>query len=216
MGVVNGDVTLEGQWIRLTPLATEHVPGLLAAATEDRSTYRFTPVPATLDELERYVAAALADRARGWSLPFAVVRLADGEVVGSTRFLEIDDWAVPMSPPGPVVGRVRAGPPRALEIGATWYRASAQRTPVNTEAKLLLLDFAFEQWCVERVSFKTDERNVRSRRAIERLGATFEGVRRAHLLGADGEIRSSAYYSILRGEWPEVRRRLQARLTAPS
>ncbi|MET0275509.1 MAG: GNAT family protein, partial [Acidimicrobiia bacterium] len=98
------------------------------------------------------------------------------------------------------------------EIGSTWLAASAQATPVNTEAKLLLLRHAFDTWRVERVTFKTDARNERSRRAIERIGATFEGVRRAHTIASDGTIRDSAYFSIVRSEWPAIEHELERRL----
>jgi len=100
-----------------------------------------------------------------------------------------------------------------VEIGATWLAASAQRTRCNTEAKILMLAQAFDVWQVHRVSLKTDARNAKSRRAIERLGALFEGVRRADMPGSDGSVRDSAYYSIVRAEWPDVRKRLDATLT---
>ena len=99
-----------------------------------------------------------------------------------------------------------------MDIGATWLAASAQRTRCNTEAKLLMLTHAFEVWRVHRVALKTDERNTASRRAIERLGARFEGVRRADMPGQDGSVRHSAYYSIVQAEWPAVRRTLESAL----
>ena len=99
-----------------------------------------------------------------------------------------------------------------MEIGATWLAASAQRTRCNTEAKYLLLSHAFDVWRVHRVTLKTDARNAQSRRGIERIGAVFEGVRRAHMPAQDGSIRDSAYYSIVRAEWPAVRKALEAAL----
>jgi RimJ/RimL family protein N-acetyltransferase len=124
-------------------------------------------------------------------------------VVGSTSFIEprVWDW-----PPGSALQR--SDRPDVVEIGSTWLAASAQRTRCNTEAKLLMLAHAFERWQVHAVSFKTDERNARSRRAIERLGARFDGVRRADMPGADGTVRNSAHYSIVAAEWPAVRARL--------
>ena len=115
---------------------------------------------------------------------------------------------MPTWPPGRSGGAPGGAIPDVAEIGSTWLAASVQRSGVNTEAKRLLLTHAFETWELLRVTLKTDARNIRSRRAIERIGARFEGVRRAHLLATDGSVRDSAYYSIVRAEWPEVRDRL--------
>jgi RimJ/RimL family protein N-acetyltransferase len=104
--------------------------------------------------------------------------------------------------------------PSGVEIGSTWLAASAQRTAVNTECKLLLLAHAFETWAVQRVTFKTDARNTRSRNAIQRIGATYEGIRRAHTLATDGTVRDSAYFSIVASEWPMVKGRLVERAAA--
>jgi len=140
-----------------------------------------------------------------------VRRLSDDRIVGSTRFwdLEVFVWPPP-SPPGVAHGPEPADdrPPSVVEIGSTWYAASAQRTGINTEVKLLQLTHAFEAWRVLRVTFKTDARNARSRTAIERLGAQVEGVRRAHSPAGDGTVRDSAYYSITAPEWPTVRSNL--------
>jgi RimJ/RimL family protein N-acetyltransferase len=163
-------------------------------------------MPADLAGMEAYVAAALADRERGVSLPFAV-RDGTGALVGSTRFMTIEYWQWPGPPPAPVpVG------PDAVEIGFTWYAERAQRTAVNTEAKLLLCAHAFEVWRVRRVLWKTDARNERSRAAILRLGARFDGVLRAHRPGADGAVRDTAFFSMLAGEWPEAKQGLLRRL----
>jgi RimJ/RimL family protein N-acetyltransferase len=138
-------------------------------------------------------------------------RTTDGRVVGSTRFLDLDDWSPDRRVGGPPLGAT--GTPFTAEIGATWLAASVQRTAVNTEAKLLMLGHAFDTWGTERITFKTDARNARSRAAIERLGAQFEGIRRAHVRASDGGIRDTAYYSIVRAEWPDVRKGLEARFT---
>jgi len=188
-------IVLQGRFVRLEPITLGHVDGLVAAASEDRSTYALTSVPDGPDAMAAYVATALVEQQAGCTLAFATV--AADRVVGSTRFMDIDYWS------GSVV-------PSVLEIGSTWLSASAQRTGTNTEAKLLMLTHAFETWQVHRVTFKTDARNVRSRRAIERIGATFEGLRRAHVVGFDGAIRDSAYFSIIASEWPEVKQRLGA------
>jgi RimJ/RimL family protein N-acetyltransferase len=199
---------LEGRHARLEPLSQAHVPGLAAAAAEDRATFGFTAVPDGEAETGAYVAAALRDHRRGEALPWAVRRRSDGAVVGSTRFLDLGRVGVPDSAVSD------ACPPNVLEIGHTWYAASAQRTAVNTEVKLLLLTCAFDRWEALRVTLKTDARNARSRAAIERLGAVFEGVRRAHMTAGDGGVRDTAYYSITRPEWPAVRNRLAGRVEA--
>jgi RimJ/RimL family protein N-acetyltransferase len=202
-------VVLTGDVVTLRPLAADDVGALVAAASEDRAHYGFTPVPDGDDAMRAYVEAVLADEDAGWALPFVTTLTDGGRVVGTTRFLDLDDWG----------GRRVGGPPlparatpRAAEIGATWLAASAQRTAVNTEAKLLMLRHAFDIWQVERITFKTDARNTRSRAAIERVGAQFEGIRRAHVPASDGTIRDSAYYSIVRADWPTVRAALEARL----
>ena len=206
-------VVLAGDVVTLLPLSVDDVDALVAAATEDRSTYGFTPVPADADAMRAYVEGALSDEETGWALPFVTTLTSGGRVVGSTRFLGLDDWAAgPGRHPGSRPGGA-TGTPRVGEIGATWLAASAQRTAVNTEAKLLMLRHAFDNWDVERITFKTDARNARSRAAIERLGAHFEGIRRAEVPATDGAIRDSAYYSIVRAEWPAVRTGLEARLT---
>jgi RimJ/RimL family protein N-acetyltransferase len=197
---------LLGRHVRLDPLDLDHAPALVAAANGSRSTYGFTIVPSTLAGMEAYIVTALSEQDHGQSLPF-VVRDASGEVVGSTRFMCIEWWSWPGEPPAPVPSG-----PDAVEIGATWYAERAQRTALNTEAKLLLCGHAFERWGVRRVTWKTDERNARSRAAILRLGARFDGVLRANRAGADNVVRSTAFYSMLAEEWPEARRALVRKL----
>jgi len=212
-------VVLSGAVVRLEPLTAAHAADLAAAAVGDRSSYPFTRVPDGLADAEAYVAAALADQAAGRALPFAVRRLADGMIVGSTRFLDLEvfSWPPP-GLPGSVAGPEPTDerPPSVVEIGSTWYAAAAQRSAVNTEAKLLLLTQAFEVWRVLRVTLKTDARNLASRAAIERLGARAEGVRRAHAPATDGTVRDTAYYSLTAAEWPAVRARLTERLHRPA
>ena len=159
-------------------------------------------MPDGLAEAERYIDWLLADRDRGAVVPFAQRRLDTGELVGCTRYLELRHWR----------GRTE---PDEVEIGGTWLASTAQRTAVNTEAKLLLLTHAFEQWEVWRVAICTDALNQRSRDAIERLGAQFEGILRSHrLVNQPGETRprDTAVYSIISAEWPAVRNGLVARL----
>jgi RimJ/RimL family protein N-acetyltransferase len=198
-------VVLVGRRVRLEPLMLDHAPALAAAAARDRSTFALTRVPDGVEQARAYIEDALDEAERGWARPFATTLAESGEVVGSTRFMDLQYWAVDERPPGvPVVA----------EIGATWLTASVQRTPVNTEAKYLLLRHAFEVWRVQRVSLKTDARNARSRAAIERLGARFDGVLRRFSPAADAGLRDAAFFSILDSEWPTVKWRLESFLAS--
>lgn len=194
---------LTGRYIRLEPLDHRHIDGLAAASADDPSLYQWSPVPQGRVEAEKYVDTALAWQEAGTAASFAVVRLADNAVIGSTRFFLLEYWAWP--PGHPSHGRTV---PDACEIGYTWYAANAIRTPANTEAKLLMLTYAFETWKVLRVCLHTDVRNTRSRAAIERIGGQFEGILRAHRMAADFIPRDSARYSIIAAEWPVVKERL--------
>lgn len=195
--------TLAGQLVRLEPLSLDHVDGLCRAAAEQRDTYGYTLVPDGEEHTRAYVQSLVDLAAAGEMVPFAQVRVADDAPVGATRFFTM---------------RYRDGAPLpyALEIGGTWLAASAQRTGINTEAKLLLCAHAFEVWQVGRVEIRTDARNQRSREAIAGLGATFEGVLRcwqpSHVAGEEDRLRDSAMFSIIAREWPEVRQRLRDRL----
>ncbi len=195
--------TLEGRYIRLEPLTHRHIDGLAAASAADPPLYQWSPVPQGPAEAKKYIDTALVWQQDGTAAPFAVVRLSDRRVVGSTRFFALEFWAWP--PGHPAHGRTA---PDAGEIGYTWYASSAIRTPVNTESKLLLLTHAFETWKVLRVCLHTDVRNLRSRAAIERIGAQFEGILRAHRMAADFIPRDSARYSIIATEWPTVKEKL--------
>ena len=197
--------TLAGRHVRLEPLQAGHAPALLAAAARDRTTYGFTAVPDTEEAMAGYIAGLLADAGRDAVVPFVQVRVSDGAAVGCTRFMNLVWWPDRVAP-------------MEVEVGGTWLAADAQRTPLNTEAKLLLLGHAFEVWQVGRVAICTDARNERSRAAIERLGARFEGVLRNHRPAAGhladvGTLRDTAVYSIVAPEWPAVRATLEARLT---
>jgi RimJ/RimL family protein N-acetyltransferase len=197
-------VVLTGTLVRLEPLDPAHVPGLVAAAAEDRAHYAWASVPDGVDATEAFVEAALRAQTDGEALPFATVRQHDDRIVGSTRFCRMEHWEWPV---GHELRRPM-GVPDVVEIGYTWLATSAQRTGINTEAKLLMLRHAFETWRVHRVSLRTDVRNQRSRRAIERLGANIEGVRRADRVGADATVRDSVFFSIVSAEWPQVADRL--------
>jgi N-acetyltransferase len=200
---------LEGRYIRLEPLSHAHAEGLAAAAAQDPELYRWTLAPQGAAEVARYIDSALQLREAGKAAPFATVRVADGVVIGSTRFFDLERWAWP-------AGHERAGQEHADvgEIGYTWLTAAAIRTAANTEAKLLMMTHAFEVWGMLRLCLHTDERNERSRAAIERIGAKFEGILRGHRMAADFIPRNSARYSIAAEEWSEIKQRLMQRLDA--
>jgi RimJ/RimL family protein N-acetyltransferase len=195
--------TLTGKFVRLEPLAHHHVDGLIAASAGEMDLYQWSPIPRGRGEAEKYIETALAWQRDRSALPYATVRIEDGAVIGSTRFFNLDWWAWP-------AGHAQHGraTPDGCEIGYTWLAPWAIRTAANTEAKLLMLSFAFETWKVFRVCLHTDVRNARSRAAIERIGGKLEGILRAHRLAADFTPRDSARYSITAEEWPEVKERL--------
>lgn len=199
--------TLQGRYIRLEPLELRHVEALVAASAGDRELYRWSPVPQTTADATSYVETAIGWRDAGISVPFATVRADDSLVIGSTRFFNMEYWAWPAGHP-----RHGRGVADACEIGYTWLSRAAIRTAANTEAKLLMLQHAFETWEMLRVCLHTDVRNARSRAAIERVGGKFEGILRAHRMAADFLARDSARYSIIAEEWPLVKQRLIALL----
>jgi RimJ/RimL family protein N-acetyltransferase len=183
-------VTLEGHGVRLVPLSPDHAAGLRAAAADGELwNLRVTSVPEPADT-DGYIGRALQGQAEGHMLPFAVLDAASGAVMGTTRYHDIV----------PAVAR--------LEIGYTWYAKSRQRTHVNTACKLLLLQHAFDTLGAAVVGWRTDNYNLASQRAIERLGARRDGVLRHHALRRDGTVRDTVMYSVLAGEWPEVRAHL--------
>jgi RimJ/RimL family protein N-acetyltransferase len=196
-------VVLQGRVVRLEPLGHNHVDGLAAASTGDPALYQWSPVPKNVADAATYIDTALAWQGAGTALPFAIIRLADGVVIGSTRFFDMDRWAWP--PGHPRHGRKI---PDVCEIGYTWLTRSAIRTAANTEAKFLMLTHAFETWQMLRVCLHADARNQRSRTAIERIGAKFEGILRSHRMAADFIARDSARYSIVAAEWPTVKQQL--------
>jgi N-acetyltransferase len=201
--MLNENPDLQGQYIRLEPLDLHHGDALAEAAAEDPALYRWSPVPQGQVEARKYIDTALAWKAAGTAVPFAIIRTRDGLVLGSTRFWNIERWAWPQGHSSH--GR---GAPDACEIGYTWFAKSAIRTGANTEAKLLMLQHAFEVWNVLRVCFHTDSRNERSRDALERIGGRFEGILRSHRMAADFIPRDSVRYSILASEWPATKQRL--------
>jgi RimJ/RimL family protein N-acetyltransferase len=197
------NLVLTGTHVRLEPLEHRHLDSLVAAAAADPSLYQWSAVPQGEREAARYIATAVAWREAGSAVAFAIVRISDGAVIGSTRFWNLERWTWP--PGHPRHGGLAID---GCEIGYTWLTRSAIRTAANTEAKLLMLTHAFEQWQTLRVCLHTDARNQRSAAAIERIGGKFEGILRAHRLAADYSARNSMRFSILSDEWPAVRRRL--------
>jgi RimJ/RimL family protein N-acetyltransferase len=186
---------LEGELVRLEPMGLEHEDGLWQASRDARA-WRWLSVeqPQTREELREYLDAALANAADGTEMPLVTVRRKDGRVLGSTRYLALRPEH------------------RSLEIGWTWLHPDAWGTGANVEAKLLMLEHAFERLGCLRVELKTDARNERSRGAMAALPAQFEGVHRKHMLVRGGQRRDSAWYSVLDDEWPEVRANLLRRL----
>ncbi|HEX9616983.1 MAG TPA: GNAT family protein [Anaerolineales bacterium] len=189
-------VTLLGRFVRLEPLAEAHVPDL-ARVAGDESIWRYMLYGTVQSEEQMlaWVRDLLGRQARGMDLPFAVIHCPSGKAIGATRYLDIRPAD------------------RGLEIGGTWYGVDYQRTAVNTECKYLLLTHAFEQLGCVRVQFKTDLRNARSQRAIERIGALREGVLRSHMITPEGYLRDSVYYSIIAPEWPRVKALLEEKLS---
>lgn len=188
-------VTLQGNYVRLEPLSEEHIPGLAQIGIgQDFWHFMLYGDMKTEDDMRGWALDILEREKKGGDLPFAVIHLASGKVAGATRYLNI------------------APKDRGLEVGGTWYGTEFQRTAVNTECKYLLLGHAFETLKAIRVQIKTDSRNERSQRAIERIGAKQEGVLRNHMILPDGYIRHSVFYSIIDSEWAEVKKNLEAML----
>jgi N-acetyltransferase len=197
---------LTGRQIRLEPLHQRHAADLAAAAAGAGDLYQMTFVPATEAEAARYIEAAAAWREDQTAAPFVVIRLADETVIGSSRLWDLTWWDWPEGHP-----RHGHDGPDGCEIGYSWLAPSAIGTGANAEMKRLMLAYAFEVWDVERVCFHTDARNERSKAALARIGAQFEGILRAHRLAADIKPRDSARYSITAAEWPGVRAHLDER-----
>lgn len=187
-------VILEGAHVRLEPMEVSHLEALMDAGGPEEI-WRYLPVrPQTRDDFGRWIAAALAGREAGTELPFVTVERASGEVVGSTRFLAI------------------APRDRRLEIGWTWLHPRAQRTAINTEAKYLQLRHCFEELGCLRVELKTDARNEKSRNAMLRIGAAYEGTFRKYSLTQHDFQRDTAWFSIIDDDWPDVKQRLESML----
>ena len=185
-------VILTGMHVRLEPMTEAHIPSLAEIGVgQDFWDFMLYGRMVSLKDMRGWVMEILARSGDGTDLPFVAIHLESGKVAGATRYLNI----TPKD--------------RGLEIGGTWYGVEFQRTVVNTECKYLLLKHAFENLNVIRVQFKTDLRNLRSQKAIERIGAVKEGVLRNQMILPDGKFRDSVYYSVLDSEWQEVKSRLE-------
>ena len=188
-------VTLTGKHVQLEPMTLEHVEPLAEIGIgHEFWDFMVYGKMENVEDMRGWVADILVRAAKGTDLPFVAVHLASGRVAGATRYLNI----MPND--------------RGLEVGGTWYGLDFQRTAVNTECKYLLFQHAFETLGAIRLQLKTDSRNERSQRAIERIGAVKEGVLRNHMILPDGIIRHSVFYSILDSEWGGVKKRLEERL----
>jgi len=189
--------TLAGQHVRLVPLTLQHVPALWEVAQEEEI-WRWTLNRiASEDEMRRYVDEALGKQDAGAAIPFVTTEAATGRVIGCTRYHNLDPYN------------------QRVEIGYTWIGGPWRRTPVNTEAKYLMLRYAFETLGCVRVELRTDALNTRSRDAIQRIGAAEEGILRKHMLTDSGRFRDTVYFSILDDEWPGVKHRLEEKLARP-
>ena len=191
-----GPIVLEGTHIALEPLLPEHAPALHAATPGEELWSWMSFDLRDRAQLQRWIGDALAARDRGEEVPFVVRLRNGGEIVGSTRFMDI---------------RARF---RGVEIGWTWYRRDLWGGPVNPEAKYLLMRHAFEEWGAIRVCLKTDVKNVHSQNAIKKLGAKYEGTLRNHYIRRDGSYRDSVYFSVIESEWPAVKSALEERLAS--
>jgi RimJ/RimL family protein N-acetyltransferase len=187
-------VTLEGRYVRLAPLSRDHLHGLLAAGSFEEIWTWLSVRPAGRDGFERWLETALAAQTQGTELPFTTFDRASGDIVGTTRYLNIDRDS------------------RRLEIGWTWITPRMQRSYINTEAKYLQLRHCFEELGCRRVELKTDARNEKSRNAMLRIGAQFEGIARKQMRTFDGTNRDNAWYAFIDDDWPEVKSRLEAML----
>jgi RimJ/RimL family protein N-acetyltransferase len=191
-------VTLEGSVVRLEPIRRDHAELFWRVAKDDLDNiFQWIPYQMkTYEDFKLLIEKALAEQERGEAIVFATVERNSGQVIGSTRFMNIDR------------------PNRRVEIGSTWIAPAWQRTGVNTEAKYLMLRHAFEVWGCFRVELKTDALNQKSRNAILRIGAKEEGTLRRHVITWTGRVRDSVYFSILDSEWAEVKTKLETRLSS--
>jgi N-acetyltransferase len=189
-----GPVTLTGRHLRLEPMRQDHAPALFDAGRAPEIWEWMPARPQTREAMEAWVTKAMLGQAQGREYPFVVVRLADERVIGSTRYLDVQE------------------DDRTVEIGWTWYSPDAWGGVVNPEAKFLLMRHAFDAWHAIRVALKTDIKNVHSQAAIRKLGATYEGTLRNQRIRPDGSYRDTVIFSIIEREWPAAKANLEQRI----
>lgn len=195
---VLGPVTLTGRHLRLEPMRAAHAPALLEAG-RDPEIWAWMPArPTTRAAMDAWLEKAMRGEAQGREYPFVVVRLADDRIIGSTRYLAVEEED------------------RTVEIGWTWYSPDAWGGVVNPEAKYLLMRHAFEDWHAIRVALKTDVKNLHSQAAIRKLGARYEGTLRNQRIRPDGSYRDTVIFSVIESEWSSVKAKLEQRLREPA
>ncbi|MEZ5018435.1 MAG: GNAT family protein [Flavipsychrobacter sp.] len=194
MNVISKNLVLSGIGVELQPMLEEHIPMLLTVASEKRIWEHYPFDGSIAARLDKELKKSLAKKEKLKQFPFIIKKKAEEKIIGSTRFLNIDLEN------------------RNVEIGFTWLHPDYWATGVNTECKLLLMTYCFEELDLERVQYKTDELNIRSRKAIEKLGGQFEGIHRNDRLRDNGTYRSSAFYSILKSEWESIKQQLMERV----
>ncbi|HEV1286082.1 MAG TPA: GNAT family protein [Bryobacteraceae bacterium] len=188
-------VTLEGSHVRLEPLSESHHDALCAVGL-DPELWRWIPIQVLdRDQMMNFIRRELAEQAQGTSIPFATVERSTKNVIGATRFMNID------------------AANKRIEIGSTWIAKPWQRTAINTEAKYLMMRYAFETLGCNRVELKTDSLNTKSRDAILRIGAKQEGTLRQHMTTWSGRLRDTVYFSVIAPEWPDVKLALEAKIS---
>jgi len=191
-----GPITLTGKYIRLEPMRPSHARAL-SEAGRDEAIWTWMPArPVTAEAMDGWIQKAMEAESQGREYPFVVVRLEDNRVIGSSRYLDVQE------------------DDRTVEIGWTWYSPDAWGSVVNPEAKYLLMRHAFEDWRAIRVALKTDINNLHSQAAIKKLGARYEGTLRNQRIRPDGSYRDSVIFSVVDNEWPQVKARLEERLRA--
>ncbi|HVS07094.1 MAG TPA: GNAT family protein [Candidatus Dormibacteraeota bacterium] len=189
-----GPLTLTGVHIRLEPMRPWHARALLEAGRDDAIWSWMPARPVTVEQMDRWLEKAMEAESQGREFPFVVVRLEDNRVIGSTRYLDVQDAD------------------RSVEIGWTWYTPDVWGGVVNPEAKYLLMRHAFDDWRAVRVALKTDIKNLRSQAAIKKLGARYEGTLRNQRIRLDGSYRDTVVFSVIESEWPQVKAGLEERL----
>ena len=192
--MIDHPLVLSGQSVRLEPLEPHHIPALMATAQKSPEEYRYTSTPVTEAQRDSYFEAAFRGRKAGTAYPFVLLDAYTEGIIGSSRYSDII-WRH-----------------RNCELGYTWLDPAYQGSAVNVESKFLMLEHAFETLKFLRVQIHTDTRNTRSQKAIEALGATFEGVLRRHMVAKDGFVRDTKVYSVVDTDWPEVKKRLEERV----